>query len=90
MVGPYEFGYQYLMTPLNPKDIKCKPEWFKTYEDVPEGCKEYICVDPASTQKKKSDYSVLMRWAVDSEGKHYLREGVRDKMTAFQRIDCLI
>lgn len=88
-VGPYEFAAQYLMTPLNPKDIKFKPEWLKTYDVVPVGAKEYICVDPASTQTKKSDYTVIERWAVDSAGKHYLIEGVRDRISALGRIDTL-
>lgn len=88
-VGPYEFAAQYLMTPLNPKDIKFKPEWLKVYDKLPDGCKEYICVDPASTQNKKSDYTVIERWGVDSKGLHYLIEGVRDRVSAFQRIDIL-
>ena len=86
--GPYDYASQMMLNPRNPKDAKLLESWIK-YESPPEGCAEYICVDPASTQKKKSDYTVLERWGLDFEGKHYLLEGVRDKLTAYQRIDRL-
>lgn len=88
-VGPWQFSTQYMLSPINPADAKFKSEWLKEYDSIPEGCSQYICVDPASTTKKKSDFSVLERWGVDSTGKHYLLEGIRDKFTAFQRIDAL-
>ena len=88
-VGPYIFASQYMLNPINPSDAKFHDEWIKYYDKLPNGLAEYICVDPASTQKKKSDYSVLERWGVDSEGKHYLLEGIRDKLTTYQRIDAL-
>ena len=56
---------------------------------MPQGLVEYILVDPASTVKKKSDFTVIERWGVDYQGKSYLLEGVRDKVTAYQRIDLL-
>jgi phage terminase large subunit-like protein len=88
-VGPYEYATQYMLNPVNPADAKFKGEWVKYYEKTPEGLAEYIVCDPASTQKKRSDYTVIMRWGVDHAGNHYLLEGVRDKFTAFQRIDAL-
>lgn len=87
--NPYDIQSQYLLNPINPADAKFKDEWFKYYEDAPDGMAEYICVDPASTQKKKSDYTVIQRWGVDSEGHHYFLEGIRDKLTVFERIDKL-
>lgn len=88
-VGPYQFQTQYMLNPVNPAEAKFKEEWLKEYQNVPEGLAQYICVDPASTTKKKSDYTVLERWGVDDKGTHYLLEGIRDKFTAFQRIDAL-
>lgn len=88
-IGPYEYQTQYKLNPVNPKDAKFKSEWLKEYESLPSGLAEYICVDPASTTKKRSDYTVLERWGVGFDGRHYLIEGIRDKMTAFQRIDAL-
>ena len=88
-IGPYAFASQYLLNPVNPKDVKFKEEWIKFYDKIPENCSEYICVDPASTQKKKSDYTVIERWGIDHEGCHYLIEAVRDRLTSFERIDAL-
>lgn len=92
-VGPYQFQTQYMLNPVNPAEAKFKEEWLKTYgtkeTPLPQGLAQYICVDPASTVKKKSDYTVITRWGVDNCGKTYLLQGVRDKVTAFQRIDLL-
>ncbi len=88
-IGPYAFASQYLLNPVNPKDVKFKEDWIKFYDGVPDNCSEYICVDPASTQKKKSDFTVIERWGVDHLGHHYLREATRERFTSFERIDCL-
>ena len=90
-IGPDVVSTQYLLNPRNPKDCVFKEDWFKYFkwEELPEGLAEYICVDPASTLKKRSDFTVLERWGVDGEGNHWLLEGVRDKLTAFQRINVL-
>jgi phage terminase large subunit-like protein len=92
-IGPYQVQTQYFLNPVNPADAKFKEEWLKYYgteaEPLPQGLVEYILVDPASTTKKKSDYTVIERWGVDYRGKTYLLEGVRDKVTSFQRIDLL-
>ncbi len=89
-VGPYEFNSQYLLNPVNPADAKFKIDWWKEYESLPEGLVEYICVDPASTQKKKSDFTVIEKWGVDWEGKHYFIEGIRDKLEVFNRIEKVV
>ena len=88
-IGPAIVYPQYQMQPFNPKDAKFNPEWWQEYDNLPDGLAEYVCVDPASTQKKKSDYTVIERWGIDYEGKHYLIEGIRDKMTVFERIDAV-
>lgn len=88
-MNPYDIQSQYLLNPINPKEAKFRSEWWNTYHLLPEGCSEYICVDPASTQKKKSDYTVIERWGIDYSGKHYFIEGIRDKVNSYQRIDKL-
>lgn len=92
-IGPHQVQTQYFLNPINPDDAKFKEEWLKYYgtkdEPLPLGLVEYILVDPASTTKKKSDYTVIERWGVDHRGKTYLLEGIRDKVTSFQRIDLL-
>ena len=56
--SPYDVASQYLLKPFNPKDAVFKPEWWQEYDALPEGLKEYIVVDPASTQKKKTDFTL--------------------------------
>lgn len=88
-LNPYIISCQYFLTPCDPAEAKFKQEWWKTYLSLPTDLMEYICVDPASTQTKHADYTVMERWGVDSDGFHYLLEGVRDKLQAFERIDML-
>ena len=88
-INPYDLQRQWLLRPVNPKDARFKEDWIHYYDELPDGLAEYICVDPASTQKKKSDYTVIERWGVDSDGRHYLLEAIRDRLTAYQRIDRL-
>lgn len=90
LVGPWAFNAQYLLNPIDPAKAKFKPEWWLEYETAPLGLAEYIVVDPASTQKKKSDFTVIERWGIGSDYKHYLLEGIRDKLTVFQRIDKIV
>jgi phage terminase large subunit-like protein len=84
--NPYDIQSQYLLNPINPADAKFKEEWWNEYEKVPDGLSEYILCDPASTQKKKSDYTVIEVWGVDSEFNFYLLDGVRDKYRANERV----
>lgn len=84
--SPYSIQSQWLLNPIDPAKSLFKEEWVTFYDIKPEGLAEYITVDPASTQKKKSDYTVIQRWGIDSKGYHYLLEGTRDKVSAFQRI----
>lgn len=90
LVGPWAFNAQYLLNPIDPAKAKFKSEWLKEYETLPEGLAEYILIDPASTQKKKSDFTVIERWGIDANNNHYLLEGIRDKLTVFQRIDKIV
>lgn len=89
-IGPVVVNSQYLLNPVNPKDAKFKSEWLKEYEELPKDLAEYIFVDPASTQKKKSDYTVIEHWGIDWQGIHYLIAGIRDKLTVFGRIDKVV
>lgn len=87
-IGIYQVQTQYFLNPINPADAKFKEEWLEYYETInTDLMAQYILCDPASTQKKKSDYTVIERWGIDNDGFHNLIEGIRDKLTAFQRID---
>ena len=84
--NPYDIQSQYLLNPLDPAQAKFKEEWIKYYDTIPAGLSEYILCDPASTVKKKSDFTVIQVWGVDSDHNHYLLGGVRDKLRADQRV----
>ena len=84
--NPYDIQSQYLLNPINPADAKFRDEWWKEYDTLPEGLSEYILCDPASTQKKKSDFTVIEVWGVDADLNHYLLSGIRDKLRADQRV----
>ena len=84
--SPYDVQSQYLLNPINPADAKFREEWWKEYEELPNGLSEYILCDPASTQKKKSDYTVIEVWGVDSEFNFFLLDGIRDKLRANERV----
>jgi phage terminase large subunit-like protein len=88
--NPYDIQSQYMLNPINPADAKFKEEWWREYEKLPEGLSEYVLCDPASTQKKKSDYTVIERWGVDSEFNFYLIDGVRDRLRANERVTAYV
>lgn len=90
-VGPRQFYSQYMLNPVNPADSVFNNDWLVYYtpNELPYGY-EFILVDPASTQKKKSDYTVIQHWLVDATGTAWLKNGIRDKLTSYQRIDKLL
>ena len=89
-INPYDIQRQWLLRPVDPKDAKFQADWWKTYQELPKGCVSYVLCDPASVQKKKSDYTVIQRWDVANDGKWHFVEGIRDKLTVFQRIDEIV
>jgi phage terminase large subunit-like protein len=88
--NPYDIQSQYLLNPINPADAKFKEEWWREYETLPTGLSEYVLCDPASTQKKKSDYTVIQRWGVDADLNFYLLDGLRDKLRANERVSAYV
>lgn len=47
----------------------------------------YIFVDPANTKTKRSDYTAMVVVGAGSDGKYYLADGIRDKLSLSERID---
>jgi predicted phage terminase large subunit-like protein len=82
----YQFSAQYLMNPVPTDDQTFKPQWWKRegfyYEpnSLPSLLKVAIFVDPANTQKKKSDYTALCVVGLDERGHYWLMDIVRDKL----------
>ena len=46
----------------------------------PPGCRYYITVDSANSRRDNADYTVMLVFAVDSAGKFYLVDGLRDRI----------
>jgi phage terminase large subunit-like protein len=89
-MNPYDIQSQYLLNPIDPAARKFKDEWVQYYDTLPEGLSEYLLGDPASTVKKKSDYTVIMRWGVDKDMNVYLLDGIRDKLLASDRVSLYV
>lgn len=85
-MNPYDIQSQYLLNPIDPAQRKFRDEWIKYYDDLPDGLSEYVLCDPASAVKKKSDFTVIMRWGVDKNMNIYLLDGIRDKLMANERV----
>ena len=86
-MNPYDIQSQYYLNPIDPAQRKFKDEWVRYYDKLPDGLSEYMLCDPASSVKKKTDYTVIERWGVDKDFNIYLIDGVRDKLLANERVD---
>lgn len=89
-MNPHDIQSQYYLNPIDPSRRKFKDEWVKYYDELPEGLSEYLLGDPASTVKKKSDFTVFERWGVDSNENIYLLDGLRDKLIANDRVEAYV
>ena len=82
----YVFSCQYMLNPVPELDQTFRPEWWKKpgfyYEpnELPSELKVSIFVDPANSQKKKSDYTALFVVGIDSGGEYWVLDLVRDKL----------
>ncbi|WOF74145.1 hypothetical protein QMT40_001792 [Parvibaculaceae bacterium PLY_AMNH_Bact1] len=84
--GPYIFGCQMLLNPTNDNAQGFKEEWLKYWPAVNySGLNKYIVVDPASSKKKTSDYTVMWVIGVAADKNYYLLDGVRDRLNLAQR-----
>lgn len=87
----YQFSAQYLLNPIPKEDQKFRPEYWEKpgfyYDELPDNLKVYVLVDPASTQRKESDFTALMTIGMDSEGDLWLIDIIRDKLTQDERAE---
>lgn len=89
-MNPHDVQSQYYLNPIDPSQRKFKDEWVKYYDELPGGLSEYLLCDPASSKKKTSDYTVIERWGIDSEENIYLLDGIRDKLSANERVELYV
>lgn len=91
-MGSYIFSCQYMMEPVDPADKKFRREWLKWY--VREIAAKYghvffLTVDPASKQRKKSDFTAMLVFGLDKDWNFFLVDGIHDKLNPAQRIDAV-
>lgn len=90
-MGPYTFGTQMLQDPVADKAMSFKEEWLKYYEQLGDISKwnKYILVDPASSKKSTSDFTVMEVIGLAPDNNYYLIDAIRDRMNLTQRANKL-
>ncbi len=86
-VTPWVWNCQMKLNPEDPSKMSFKKEMIQYYDAVPRECVFYLVVDPASKRKKRSDYTAMMVVGIDSTGKRYIVDIIRDKIDPKNRID---
>lgn len=85
---------QYLLNPIPEEDQDFRPEWLErldfTYHVLPENLRIYMFVDPASSRRKKSDYTAIVTIGIDELGKMYLVDIIRDKLNPEGRTNLVL
>jgi predicted phage terminase large subunit-like protein len=91
-MGPYTFAAQFLLDPAAERDQAFHDDWLR-YFDPDEGdtdeMRKYILVDPASSKKKGSDYTVMVVIGLGSDQNYYLLDAVRDRLNLTERCAAL-
>jgi len=91
-MGPYTFAAQYLLDPAAERDQAFHDDWLR-YFDPDEGStdemRKYLLVDPASSKKKGSDYTVMAVIGLAPDENYYLLDAARDRLNLTERGDKL-
>lgn len=92
-MSPYDFDCQYNLNPIQKSDRKFDMNWFRYYEECSEAWNHVILMDPAGEPKEKrghdQDYTSIQVWGRDYLANDYLVDGVRDRITLFERVKLL-
>lgn len=85
--GPYTFSCQMLQDPVADKAMSFKSEWLKYYNNLGDTAKwnKYLLIDPASSKKTTSDYTVMMVIGLAPDQNYYLLDALRDRLNLTQR-----
>lgn len=90
--GPYTYAAQMLQNPSADTTMGFRSEWVKYYDlkDIkPNLMNRYILVDPASSKKKSSDYTVMVVLGCGPDKNYYVLDMVRDRLTLTERAEVL-
>lgn len=84
--GAYIFSCQMLLNPIADENQSLKKEWLQFHDGSDgSGMNKYILVDPASSKKKNSDYSVMAVIGLGEDNNYYLLDIVRDRLNLIER-----
>lgn len=96
-MSSYVWSCQYMLNPIPEADQTFRPEWWNKpgfyYDDeigLPHNMKVAIFVDPANSQKKKSDYTSLFVLGLDEKGHYWVLDMIRDKLDVEGRANLAI
>jgi predicted phage terminase large subunit-like protein len=86
-MGAYVFSCQMLQNPMADKAMSFKSDWLKYYDVLRnnENWNYYIIVDPASSKKKGSDYTVMCVIGLGQDNNYYLVDAIRDRLSLPER-----
>lgn len=88
--GSYNFSCQYLQNPVADSNQGFCFDHLRYYDfSDGEGMNRYILVDPASSKKKGSDFTVMAVIGLSSDGNYYLLDMIRDRLNLTERGDAL-
>lgn len=90
-MGPYTFGSQMLQDPVGDNQMGFRGEWLAFYNTLnhTKDWNFYITVDPASSKKKGSDYTVMEVNGLAPDGNYYLVDALRDRLNLTERAENL-
>lgn len=90
-MGPYTFACQMLQNPLADEVQGFKPKWLNYYRNDrgTDAMNKYIVVDPASSKKKRSDYTAMFVIGAASDNNFYVLDVIRDRLNLTERADAL-
>lgn len=89
MGNMWVFNCQMMLKPEDPSRMQFKKEMIKYFNSVPNGSRYCLLIDPASSRKKKSDYTVMLVVGVirvNGVVRKYIVDGIRDKLDPYQRV----
>ncbi len=84
-MGPYVFGCQMLQDPRADEVQGFQKIWLKFWSPTTTGLNLYLLVDPASSKKKASDYTVMMIIGLGPDKNYYVVDFVRDRLNLSER-----
>lgn len=87
-MGKDVFSTQMLLNPTKADERTFDIKWLNYYNKAP-ATRNIILVDPASSQKQESSYTVMWVIGIGARGYYYIKDCVRDRLTLSQKKDAL-